>query len=67
MASMEMFQDSLLEGLRDDWTVMQEDDWPNCNQGMSVLVKVTDPLVPIFFLVYPRSDRFVQEMVCVAQ
>ena len=48
MASMEMFQDSLLEGLRDDWTVMQEDDWPNCNQGMSVLVKVTNPLVPIF-------------------
>ena len=46
MASMEVLHHCLLEGLWDDWSVMQHDNWTNCHKTVSVGIELNDSLVP---------------------
>ena len=64
MTSVEEFHDSLLEGSRDHWSVMEHDDWAHCDERVSVWMEVLDGLVPGVLVIRGTSgDGLVQEFV----
>ena len=51
MASVQVLHYLLAECSRDDRSVVKEDDWSQCGEGMAVLEKGFDPLIPGITLV----------------